>query len=273
MLWMLMPFVWTKSLFMKLPVALESKSALTECTSLVSVVLISIGRTMDVSWVSRVLAESCLGSLFSHFGFWGRAFLSGVGASIGSLVSVLVSSMFNTVNLFTNSDRGALFAGCTKQNPLPERSKSPPPLLGYRSEEICAFSTVSFNKTSARPLHLIQVLALPPDDITRRLKKPEFYLSATITIRVEMTLITQESHSDYQHTSILTHSNSTTTTIRQQTPDFVLQQPRKKLLLSISQFSDTAMLVKIPSESQNISSIKWPCQSITKKSQHHVCIG
>ena len=113
-------------------------------------------------------------------------------------------------------------------------------LLGHRRN--CAFSTVSFDKTSARPLH--QVLALPPDDITRRLKKPEFYLSTTITIRIEMTsLITHESHSDYQHTSILTHSNLTTTTTRQQSPDFVLQQPRKKLLLSISQFSDTAVAV------------------------------
>ena len=33
---------------MKLPVAPESKSALTECTLLVSVVLISIGRMIDV---------------------------------------------------------------------------------------------------------------------------------------------------------------------------------------------------------------------------------
>ena len=31
-------------------------------------VLISIGRVIDVPWASRVLAESCLGSLFSHFG-------------------------------------------------------------------------------------------------------------------------------------------------------------------------------------------------------------
>ena len=47
------------------------------------------------------------------------------------------------------------------------------------------------------------MLALPLDDNTRRSKKPAFYLSTTITIRVEMTpLITQESHSDYQHTNI-----------------------------------------------------------------------
>ena len=68
-LWVLIPFVWTKSLSMKLPVTLESKSSLTECTSLVSVVLISIGRMIDVLWALRVLAESHLGSLFSHFGF------------------------------------------------------------------------------------------------------------------------------------------------------------------------------------------------------------
>ena len=70
--------------------------------------------------------------------------------------------------------------------------------------------------------------------IIRRLSKPEFCLWTTITIRVEMTPLMTESRSDYQHTSILTHSNSTTITIRQQTPDFVLQQPQKKLLLSIS---------------------------------------
>ena len=66
---MLIPFIWTKSLFMKLPIAPESKSTLMECTSLVLVVLISIGRTMDVPQASRVLAESCLGSLFFYFGF------------------------------------------------------------------------------------------------------------------------------------------------------------------------------------------------------------
>jgi len=48
MLWMLIPFVWTKSQSMKLPIALEFKSALTECILLVSVVLTSIGRIIDV---------------------------------------------------------------------------------------------------------------------------------------------------------------------------------------------------------------------------------
>jgi len=78
MLWVLMPFVQTKSQSMKLPVAPESKSALTECTSLVSVVLTSIGRMIDIPRASRMLMESCLGSLFSHFGFRGCTVLSGV---------------------------------------------------------------------------------------------------------------------------------------------------------------------------------------------------
>ena len=138
MLRVLIPFIWTKSLSMKLPIALESKSTLTERTSLVLVVLISIGRTIDVPWVSRVLVESCLGSFFSHFGFQGRAFLSGVditGAFIGSLVSVLVSSTFNIANLFTDSDWGTLFTSCAKQNPLLEWGKLSPPLL-YPSEPL-----------------------------------------------------------------------------------------------------------------------------------------
>jgi len=53
---------------MKLPVALESKSTLTECTSLVSVVLTSIGRIINILRASRVLMESRLGNLF--FPFW-----------------------------------------------------------------------------------------------------------------------------------------------------------------------------------------------------------
>ena len=110
---------------MKLPVALESKSALTECTLLVLVVLILIGRMMDVSWALRALAESCLRSLFSYFGLQGRVFLSraeGRGATIGSQTFVLAPFMFNTANLFTDSDWGTLFAGCAKQNPPPEWS-------------------------------------------------------------------------------------------------------------------------------------------------------
>ena len=107
---------------MKLPVAPEFKSTLTECTLLVSVVLTSIGRMIDVPRALRVLTESCLGNLFSHFGFWGYAILSRVegerrGVSIGSQISVLTSSTSNTVNLLTSSDWGALFAGRAKQNP------------------------------------------------------------------------------------------------------------------------------------------------------------
>jgi len=69
MLRVLIPFVQTKSQSMKLPIAPESKSALTECTSLVSVVLTSIGRMIDIPRASRVLMESHLDNLFSHFDF------------------------------------------------------------------------------------------------------------------------------------------------------------------------------------------------------------
>ena len=49
--------------------------------------------------------------------------------SIGSRIFVLTSSMSNTANLLTSSDRGTLFAGCTKQNPPPGLNKPPFPLL------------------------------------------------------------------------------------------------------------------------------------------------
>ena len=119
---------------LKLPVAPESKSALTECTSLVSVVLTSIGRMIDVPRASRVLMESHLGNLFSHFGFWGCVVLSGAeggrrGTSIGSQISVLTSFTSNTANLLTSSDWGALFTGHAKQNPPPGLNKPPLPLL------------------------------------------------------------------------------------------------------------------------------------------------
>ena len=113
---------------MKLPVALESKSTLTKCTSLVSVVLISIRRIMDIPRTSRILVESRLGNLLSYFDFQGRVFLSRVevrGAFIGSMISILISFTFNTENLFTNSNQGILFAGCTKQNPPLEQSTLP----------------------------------------------------------------------------------------------------------------------------------------------------
>ena len=119
---------------MKLPVAPESKSALTEYTSLVFVVLISIGRIIDIPRASRVLAESCLGNLLSHFGLWDWAILSGVeeekeSVFIGSRISVLTSSISNIVNLLTSGDQGTLFASHTKQNPPPGLSKLSLPLL------------------------------------------------------------------------------------------------------------------------------------------------
>ena len=44
-------------------------------------------------------------------------------------MSVLTSSTFNTANLFTNSDQGALFTGRTKQNPSLGRGQLPLLLL------------------------------------------------------------------------------------------------------------------------------------------------
>ena len=119
---------------MKLPVAPESKSTLMECTSLVSVVLTSIGRMIDVPQALRVLMESRLGNLFSHFGSWGCAVLSGAkgergGTSIGSRIFVLTSSTSNTANLLTSSDWGVLFASRAKQNPPPGLNKPLLPLL------------------------------------------------------------------------------------------------------------------------------------------------
>ena len=70
---MFIPFEQTKSLSMKLPVALQSRRALTEWSSLVSVVPISTGRSREVPCVSKALIEKSLGSLFSHLckGDWG----------------------------------------------------------------------------------------------------------------------------------------------------------------------------------------------------------
>jgi len=104
---------------MKLPVAPESKRALTEWSSLVSVVPISTGRRREVPHASRALIAKSLGSLFSHLGLRSGAGTRGLGggASISSLSIVLGSSIVNTVNLFTG-DRGALIAGCATQNPL-----------------------------------------------------------------------------------------------------------------------------------------------------------
>ena len=116
---MFIPFEWTKSLSMKLPVAPLSKRALMEWSSLVSIVPISTGRSKEVSHMSKALTERSLGSLLSHLGLQSGAGDRGRkgGASTSSLSIVLGSSIVNTVNLFTG-DRGAHIASCTTQNPL-----------------------------------------------------------------------------------------------------------------------------------------------------------
>ena len=100
---MFIPFEQTKSLSMKLPVALLSKRALTEWSLLVFIVPISTGRSKEVPRVSKVLIERSLGSLFSYLGLRSEAGIRGVrdGASTSSLSIVLESFMVNTVNLFT----------------------------------------------------------------------------------------------------------------------------------------------------------------------------
>ena len=115
---MFIPFEQTNSLLMKLLVALQSRRALIEWSSLVSVVLISTGRSREVPRVSKTLIEKSLGSLFSHLGLWSGAAARGLRgcASTSSLSIVLGSSIVNTVNLFTG-DRGALIAGRITQNP------------------------------------------------------------------------------------------------------------------------------------------------------------
>ena len=157
MLWVLIPFVQTKSQSMKLSVTPESKSALTECTLLVSVVLTSIGRMINIPRVSRVLTESRLGNLFFHFGFCGCAVLSEAkgergGASIGSQISVLTSSTSNTANLLTSSNWGTLFTSCAKQNPSLGLNKPLLPLL-HPSGPLNLQSISSFapRLTSGRP--------------------------------------------------------------------------------------------------------------------------
>ena len=115
---MFIPFEQTNSLSMKLLVALQSRRALIEWSSLVSVVLISTGRSREVPRVSKTLIEKSLGSLFSHLGLWSGAAARGLRgcASTSSLSIVLGSSIVNTVNLFTGN-RGALIAGHITQNP------------------------------------------------------------------------------------------------------------------------------------------------------------
>ena len=96
-----------------------------ECSSLVSVVPISTGRSREVPRTSRALIKKSLGSLFSHLGLRSGAEMRGIegGVFTSSLSIVLGSSIVNTVNLFT-SDRGALVAGRTTQNPLPPGDKT-----------------------------------------------------------------------------------------------------------------------------------------------------
>ena len=99
------PFEQTKSLSMKLPVAPQSRRALTEWSLLVSVVPISTGRSREVPHTSRALIEKSLGSLFSHLGLRSRAETRGIeGSASTSLLSIVLgSSIVNTVNLFTGN--------------------------------------------------------------------------------------------------------------------------------------------------------------------------
>ena len=108
---MFIPFEQTKSLSMKLPVAPQSRRALTEWSSLVFVVPISTGRSREVPCTSKALIKKSLGSLFSHLGLRSRAVARGLRGctSTSSLSIVLGSSIVNTVNLFTG-DWGALIA-------------------------------------------------------------------------------------------------------------------------------------------------------------------
>jgi len=110
---------------MRLSVAPQSRRASMEWSSLVSVVLISIGRSREVPCVSRVLIKKSLGSLFSYLGLWSGAEMRGIEGSVStsSLSIVLGSSIVNTVNLFTGN-QGAFIASRTMQNPLPLGDKT-----------------------------------------------------------------------------------------------------------------------------------------------------
>ena len=124
---MFIPFEQTKSLSMRLLVALQSRRASTECSSLVSVVPISTGRSREVPHTSKALIERSLGNLFSHLDLRSRAETRGIGGGVStsSLSIVLGSSIVNTVDLFI-SDRGALITGYATQNPLPLGDKTLP---------------------------------------------------------------------------------------------------------------------------------------------------
>ena len=122
---MFIPFEQTKPLSMRLLVAPQSRRASTECSSLMSIVPISTGRSREVPRVSKALIERSLDSLFSHLGLQSGAERKGIGGSVStSLLSIILgSSIVNTVNLFT-SDWGALIAGHAMQNPFPLGGKT-----------------------------------------------------------------------------------------------------------------------------------------------------
>jgi len=92
----------------------------------VSIVPISTGRSREVSHISKALIEKSLGSLFSYLGLWSEAGTRGLENSMStSLLSiVLVSSIVNTVNLFTG-DQGALITSHVTQNPPLPGDKTP----------------------------------------------------------------------------------------------------------------------------------------------------
>ena len=119
------PFEQTKPLSMRLLVAPQSRRASTECSSLMSIVPISTGRSREVSHVSKVLIERSLDSLFSYLGLQSGAKRRGIGGGVftSSLSIISGSSIVNTVNLFT-SDWGALIAGRAMQNPFPLEGKT-----------------------------------------------------------------------------------------------------------------------------------------------------
>ena len=63
---MFIPFEQTKSLLIKLPVTPQSRRALMEWSSLVSMVPTSTSRSREVPRMSKALIEKSLGSLFSY---------------------------------------------------------------------------------------------------------------------------------------------------------------------------------------------------------------
>ena len=98
--------------------ALLSRRAFIEWSSLVFMVLSSIVSYRKVPYISNTLAESQIGSLFSYFGLQRKGLRFGIekgDMSIGSLLSILVSTS-STVNLFTSS-WSTLVTGHSLQNP------------------------------------------------------------------------------------------------------------------------------------------------------------